>query len=466
MRVDAETLPFPPPSRAQIRLYFADCVYTTADAVGFYFGLASIACWLVAQVPQFVQNFRLKSAEGLSPWFLAEWLMGDTFNLLGCLMTGDQLQTEVYTAVYFMCVDMLMIFQFVYYTLLRREALGLITADMRDPESALSRRPLLADAVDDDASDASDASDESDDDVATVAGSIPTDGFRVRPDPVDRLASPPPREPDRPRPRRRSPTRRPASPVAALAAASVAVLAVVAVVVVSSNPAASDEFRFSRLRRGGSPRPRSDAGRTAEATRAFEAPPFVNPEPSASVLISPERRSSHSPSPSPSPSPTNLPACGESFNPPWEVYLGRGVGYVSSVFYLGSRLSQIYKNQTRRSCEGLSMAMFAVAAAANTLYGAAILLRAGSWALVADSAPWLLGSLGTVALDTTILLQSRWFGDERVGDGDGDGDGGRGGWNGRGGRDGERAETEAESETEDESSRRASTATARPPTGG
>ena len=88
-------------------------MYTTADAVGFYFGLASIACWLVAQVPQFVQNFRLKSAEGLSPWFLAEWLMGDTFNLLGCLMTGDQLQTEVYTAVYFMCVDMLMIFQFV-----------------------------------------------------------------------------------------------------------------------------------------------------------------------------------------------------------------------------------------------------------------------------------------------------------------------------------------------------------------
>lgn len=59
----------------QIRLVFKDCVYTAADEVGFYFGLASIACWLVAQVPQFVQNFRLKSAEGLSPWFLAEWLM-------------------------------------------------------------------------------------------------------------------------------------------------------------------------------------------------------------------------------------------------------------------------------------------------------------------------------------------------------------------------------------------------------
>jgi hypothetical protein len=101
--------------------------------------------------------------------------------------------------------------------------------------------------------------------------------------------------------------------------------------------------------------------------------------------------------------------CMESLNPPWEVILGRAVGYVSSIFYLGSRLSQIYKNQTRRSCEGLSMAMFATAAMANLLYGSAILMRASSWKLVMDSVPWLLGSLGTVFLDSTILLQSRWF---------------------------------------------------------
>jgi hypothetical protein len=52
-------------------VYFKDCVYTDLDRLGFYFGLASIAMWLGAQIPQFVQNFRLKSAEGLSPWFLA-----------------------------------------------------------------------------------------------------------------------------------------------------------------------------------------------------------------------------------------------------------------------------------------------------------------------------------------------------------------------------------------------------------
>lgn len=53
------------------------------DAVGFSLGLASISCWLVAQVPQLYRNYRNQSAEALSPWFLAEWLLGDTFNLLG-----------------------------------------------------------------------------------------------------------------------------------------------------------------------------------------------------------------------------------------------------------------------------------------------------------------------------------------------------------------------------------------------
>jgi hypothetical protein len=87
-----------------IRVGFGDCVSGGTDFAGFVFGMMSICCWLVAQVPQFVQNFRSGSAEGLSPWFLAEWLLGDTFNLLGCLMTGDQLASETYTAGYFMCV--------------------------------------------------------------------------------------------------------------------------------------------------------------------------------------------------------------------------------------------------------------------------------------------------------------------------------------------------------------------------
>ena len=74
---------------------------------------------------------------------------------------------------------------------------------------------------------------------------------------------------------------------------------------------------------------------------------------------------------------------------------------------------------TKRACRSL-------------LYGAAILLRADSWRLLINSVPWLLGSLGTVALDSTILLQSRWFGEEgpeedSEDDGEEDGDDGEDG---------------------------------------
>lgn len=43
--------------------------------LGFGLGLASIAFWMVAQIPQLVANYRRQRADALSPWFLAEWLL-------------------------------------------------------------------------------------------------------------------------------------------------------------------------------------------------------------------------------------------------------------------------------------------------------------------------------------------------------------------------------------------------------
>lgn len=42
------------------------------------------------------------------------------------------------------------------------------------------------------------------------------------------------------------------------------------------------------------------------------------------------------------------------------------MGWLSSVFYLLSRTSQLYKNWSRKCCEGLSMSMFLCAISANT----------------------------------------------------------------------------------------------------
>ena len=387
-----------------IRVGFGDCVYDRADAVGFAFGMLSIACWLVAQLPQFAQNFRSGSAEGLSPWFLAEWLLGDTFNLLGCVMTGDQLPSETYTAAYFMGVDVLMIFQFVYYSLRSREALAIITVDLRDPgddrgrreEDRTMRARLLGGDAGEHNDDDSDENDDDDDDDDSAAYEYERGVVRER---WDRAAA--------------SPIRRSGSAsgaasgvdrigsIGAIAVAGATVVGVAMGLAVASASGANGSGFFGRGRRGGAfalgaygthaedPRGRLHSGTPTE--RFFEEGDGDGDDPGS-----------------------DLPLCGSTNNPPWEVAFGRAVGYVSALFYLGSRVSQILKNKKRRSCEGLSVSMFATAAVANVLYGSAILVRAKySPSALLESTPWLLGSLGTVALDSTILFQSRRYGDQR-----------------------------------------------------
>ncbi|CAI5516812.1 unnamed protein product, partial [Closterium sp. Naga37s-1] len=142
-----------------IRDWFQDCVYSRWDLLSFLVGLASIGCWLVAQLPQFIQNIRVGSADALSPWFLFQWLSGDLLNLLGCLLSGSQLITQTFTAIYFIFADCCIIAQYVYYQLKNRDSIeldadcmsrapsqqdGFITAAAFSSPSAALRRPLLS----------------------------------------------------------------------------------------------------------------------------------------------------------------------------------------------------------------------------------------------------------------------------------------------------------------------------------
>ena len=89
--------------------------------------------------------------------------------------------------------------------------------------------------------------------------------------------------------------------------------------------------------------------------------------------------------------------------------LGTVLGYVSAIMYLFSRCSQIIKNHRRKSAEGLSGLLFSFAIGGNVTYGLSILLRATGWDDVLSKMPWLLGSLGTVCLDLTILGQAMTY---------------------------------------------------------
>ncbi|KAL6775749.1 hypothetical protein ACKKBG_A18340 [Auxenochlorella protothecoides x Auxenochlorella symbiontica] len=300
-----------------IEQYFHDCIYTSRDMLGFGLGLASIAFWMVAQIPQLVANYRRQRADALSPWFLAEWLLGDTFNLLGCLLKGDQLPTVVFTAQYFICMDAILLMQYMYFRALqhRRE---------RTFAHRARRRHHWRDEGEG---------------LVGIPGS--------------------------------NRTRRARAAGAAAAAGGLTLAGVVA--------CAPGTAVRPAVRPGGAAARRLLGGGSLAASR-----------PGSTLRLA-----------------TFL----AQRLPLWARDLGVALGYGSCVLYLLSRASQLYRNAVRRSAEGLALSMFFVAVGANLTYGASILVRAHDWPEVRGALPWLIGSLGTVALDVAILLQALAFGD-------------------------------------------------------
>eukprot|EP00727_Mastigamoeba_balamuthi_P014675 m51a1_g9833 hypothetical protein (371) ;mRNA; r:1932572-1933894 len=105
---------------------FHACVYTPTDILAFVFGMINIVFWIFAQarccehpIPQLYTNYKNQDAGALSFTFVLTWLAGDLTNLLGCVLT-NQLPTQTYTAVYFCCMDAVLMSQYAYYAIRNR----------------------------------------------------------------------------------------------------------------------------------------------------------------------------------------------------------------------------------------------------------------------------------------------------------------------------------------------------------
>uniref|UniRef100_A0A8B9HBL4 Solute carrier family 66 member 1 n=1 Tax=Astyanax mexicanus TaxID=7994 RepID=A0A8B9HBL4_ASTMX len=59
----------------------------------------------------------------LSIWFLLLWLAGDSCNLIGSFL-ADQLPLQTYTAVYYVCADLVMLSMYGYYSLRHKVGTG------------------------------------------------------------------------------------------------------------------------------------------------------------------------------------------------------------------------------------------------------------------------------------------------------------------------------------------------------
>ena len=71
--------------------------------------------WIACQAPQLIQNCKRKSVAAISVWFLAQWLLGDIFNLVGSFLS-DQLTTEKAVAILYVCLDCIICTQYVYFS--------------------------------------------------------------------------------------------------------------------------------------------------------------------------------------------------------------------------------------------------------------------------------------------------------------------------------------------------------------
>jgi hypothetical protein len=112
--------------------------------------------------------------------------------------------------------------------------------------------------------------------------------------------------------------------------------------------------------------------------------------------------------------------------------IGRVLSWMSTFFYLGSRLPQLYKNHQRRSTAGLSPALFFAAFCGNLFYSTSLLSNPCAWysfkpygghgwagpegsdqaVWTALATPFWLGAAGVLLLDAAVGLQFLAFGDE------------------------------------------------------
>eukprot|EP00669_Euglena_mutabilis_P011036 TRINITY_DN5715_c0_g1_i2.p1 TRINITY_DN5715_c0_g1~~TRINITY_DN5715_c0_g1_i2.p1 ORF type:complete len:215 (+),score=40.12 TRINITY_DN5715_c0_g1_i2:386-1030(+) len=90
---------------------------------------------------------------------------------------------------------------------------------------------------------------------------------------------------------------------------------------------------------------------------------------------------------------------------PSRAAVGVYLGWVSGAVYLLSRLPQIWQNHTTKQVDDLSPYLFILAAVGNLTYAASILAVSLAPDWIRMQAPFLAGSLGTVAFDVVLLAQ-------------------------------------------------------------
>ncbi|KAL8493495.1 hypothetical protein ACS0TY_024636 [Phlomoides rotata] len=362
--------------------YFGYCICNTGSGwFSSVLGLISVISWCVAEIPQIITNCKKKSAEGLSIVFLVTWILGDFFNVFGCILEPATLPTQYYVAVLYAITTSVLAVQALYY--------GQIYPRLKSNKRR--QQAVQAGAVD-----SKEFNYDADiEKVSIIEGCV---GAPSSPIPV---ASRSPKNSEE------------------LYFMSARYLSV------SHMPTAGSLFA-SRSRRTGNAENWFNEPLLSEFRPSKSAPPtkikttlcvvslmtfllgshnhllagrFENStaymSPRGGIVLPVGRQLLDA---KPTRDSAQLTLADSSG-------IGTLLGWGMTAIYLGGRFPQIYLNIRRGHTEGLNPWMFVFAVVGNATYVASILVNSLEWSKLRPNLPWLVDSGGCVLLDVFILMQ-------------------------------------------------------------
>ncbi|XP_042025190.1 probable vacuolar amino acid transporter YPQ1 [Salvia splendens] len=341
-----------------VEKYFKDCLCNTSDQISFGFGIISLLCWGVAEIPQIITNFRTKSGHGISIFFLLTWVLGDIFNLMGCLLEPATLPTQFYTAALYTVSTVVLVIQSFYYDYYLR------WPNVKPPKESHTQ-------VDEELKKPLRPTPQTDSPIP-----IPTRGeayYYASARSMAASTTPPIRMRSYLWPIKSGPS----------------------AVGIANNSSPDSEARPIPSRNGitkPKPIPRS-AGFGAFFATSISMPRETNALVQVYLGLSGRK----------------MLQLGLNQEDGSESVFGQWLGWMMAAIYMGGRLPQIWLNIKRGSVEGLNPLMFIFALAANAAYVASILVRSTAWDKIRANLPWLLDAAVCVLLDLFIIFQYVYY---------------------------------------------------------
>ncbi|OUM51527.1 hypothetical protein BVG19_g630 [[Candida] boidinii] len=330
-----------------------------AQAVSGITGSISIACWIIVFAPQIYQNFKRKSAEGLSLLFVVLWLLGDLFNVLGAVLQGV-LPTMLILAIYYTLADIVLLWQCMVYGHGKPKHVDPIHLSPANPLN--ENEPLLETVV------SHEAVDHHNHNHSHRKNSNNINKYVIDDEENNEL------------------NQQPYSGSSSLSRNNNNSNGI------NSSDIEPDMVAFQDI--DGSNMTSSSENQMSDLFYNFLMVFLVILAGVSGWYLSNNKKSPDNGDPH-TPSDDDL-----VFNP-----LAQTFGWLCAVLYLGSRVPQILLNFERKSCDGISFMFFLFACLGNITYVVSVLsVSTGKNYLIVNSS-WLAGSFGTLILDFIIFIQ-------------------------------------------------------------